>query len=274
MESAKPVEAGKRLMGRTAWIFSGLLVAGLLLLWVFPTFWFTRSEAEVESVWLTPRKELPGWDFGAETVTKAEESALVADALFSGAYTNQTNGLVIRVFSAKRYTESARDIGLFVHTPDRCWTQGGWKLEPTEPTHVEVEVQGLKIVFERRVFVSGPHRELVYFGGLVGGQPLPYRLDHNYSVALKYQVKRAGAEVDTRGAGARAFDALFWRRIWDGFVARRPLLGPKQFLRVSTGIPGTNIAAADQALVDFLKIWLEPVDFQKELEAWQAKQAS
>jgi hypothetical protein len=274
MEERNPGKADKHPIGRGALAASGLLVAGLLLLWVFPTFWFTRSEAEVESVWLTPRKELPGWDFGAETVTKAEESALVADALFSGAYTNQTNGLVIRVFSAKRYTESARDIGLFVHTPDRCWTHGGWKLEPTEPTHVEVDVRGLKIVFERRVFVSGLHRELVYFGGLVGGQPLPYRLDHNYSVALKYQVKRADSEIDTRGAGARAFDALFWKRIWDGFVARRPLLGPKQFLRVSTGIQGENIAAADRALVDFLRVWLEPVDFQKELTAWRAKQQS
>ena len=246
---------------RTVWVTSVLLVAALAGLWVFPKFWFRRSDYDGPPVWLTPRKELPGWTFRSEAVSKSAENVLKADALFSGSYTNKADRSYVRVFSAKRYTENERDIGLFVHTPDRCWTQGGWKLEPVEPNHVDVTIHGMKLTFERRIFVMGPYRELVYFTGLVGGRPLPYRLDHNYSVALKYQVKKADSDVDTRGAAERAGDKQFWRRIWDGFIQRQPLLGPKQFIRVSTGIGAGGIPGADERLKKFLKVWLESVDF-------------
>jgi len=57
-------------------------------------------------------------------------------------------------------------------------------------------------------------------------------------------------------------DSVLWRRVVDSFVSRRPLLGPKQFLRISTPVYGGNIAAADQRLREMLPIWLKPEDTQ------------
>ncbi|RME89751.1 MAG: exosortase-associated EpsI family protein [Verrucomicrobia bacterium] len=250
----------------------GALTVAVALLWVFPRFWYGPGTPKEGAVWLTPRTEIPGWEFHEEPVDKVAERLLVADALFNGVYTNRQDRTVVRAFSAKRFTENLNDIGLFVHTPDRCWTQGGWKLEPSEPTHLELTVHGVKMVFERRIFVAGGHRELVYFGGMVGGEPTPFRLDHNYSVALKYQVKRPGQRVEQSGL-TRALDPLFWRRLWDGFTTRSALAGPKQFIRVSTGILGDDVAAADRRLQAFLPEWLEAVDYQQELAAWEAKQS-
>ena len=68
-------------------------------------------------------------------------------------------------------------------------------------------------------------------------------------------------------------DARLWERVWDGFRSRRPLLGPKQFIRISTPLRGTDLAAADRLLFEFLEQWLEPVDYAAELAAWQARKS-
>jgi hypothetical protein len=52
-------------------------------------------------------------------------------------------------------------------------------------------------------------------------------------------------------------DSLLWRRVLESFLSRRPLLGPKQFLRISTPLDGAE-ADADQRLRQFLPLWLEP----------------
>lgn len=189
----------------------------------------------------------------------------MGDRIVNGEFETK-DGRSIRVFSAKRYEEKANEIGLFMHTPDRCWTQIGWRVEESTPEAIEVEVHGLKLPVERRIFVHGGHRELVYFAGLVGGEPLPYRLDHHLAVAKKYQVKNLRG--DAAGAGLRAVDSQFWARLWDSFTNRRELLGPKHFLRISTRVAG-DVAAADKRLQDFLPLWLAPSDYSKEKGDWQ-----
>lgn len=271
LEAAAPA-VGVSAASRGAVCFTAVLTVAVVVLWGFLRFWYTRGAPAAQAVWLTPRTNIPGWDFREEPVDKVAERLLVADALFNGSYSNRQDGVVVRAFSAKRFTEDLNDIGLFVHTPDRCWTQGGWKLEPAEPTHVELTIHGVKMQFERRIFVAGGYRELVYFGGLVGGRPVPFRLDHNYSVALKYQVQRPGRRVEQSGL-TRALDPLFWRRLWDGFVSRSALTGPKQFLRVSTGVARDDVAGADQLLQAFLPQWLEPVEYERELEAWKSQES-
>jgi hypothetical protein len=213
---------------------------------------------------MSEQTNLPGWTFRSVPVNKAAESILVADRLINGEFSGP-RGWLVRVFSAKRYIESQNEIGLFVHTPDRCWTEAGWRLEPVQPDYREVLIHGVPILFERRIFSSGSERELVYFGGLVGGQPLPYRLDHNLSVGMRHALRLA---QDTTGATLRASDKRFWQRVWDSFIARRPLIGPKQFLRVSTPLADIEVAQADSLLVDFLSHWLKPVAYQKELQEW------
>jgi hypothetical protein len=236
----------------------------VLLLWLFPRVWYTRADERLGQFWLTEQTALPGWAFQEVPVSKSAEAILVADRLFNGEFTT-ADGAVARVFSAKRYSESQNEIGLFVHTPDRCWTESGWKMEPVQPETRELDLHGIPLVLERRVFTSGGQRELVYFTGLVGGQPLPYRLDHNLSVGMKHALE---SSADKTGTALRASDQRFWSRIWDSFLARRPLVGPKQFLRISTPILDGDVSKADALLTSFLPLWLQPAPFQAEMQSW------
>jgi hypothetical protein len=259
--------APKLVDGKSLWGIAGLGVL-VVLLWVFPRLWYRGSDPGQTYVWLKETNQIPGWKHKDIPVAEAAEKLLSADQLICGEYQRDSGTERVMVFSAKRFSEHANDIGLFVHTPDRCWTQAGWKHEATDPDHVEVDIRGVRMVFERRVFVAGgrAERELVYFGGLVGGQPLPYRLDHNLSVGQRHALGKAR---DRTGTTLRASDRLLWTRVWDAFVHRRALLGPKQFLRVSTSIGAGDPAAGDRLLVEMLGRWLSPVDYQAELNAWR-----
>ena len=240
-----------------------LLLVGL---WGFPLLWYTHVDHETERFWFSARDEVTGFDFVDQPIGDAMERRLVADETFNGQFLDASNNAVL-AFIAKRHSESINEIGLFVHTPDRCWTEGGWKIQPIQPDYVEVELQGDKIGFERRLFVAGSRFELVYFTGMVGGQTLPYRLDHNLSVAMKYQFDRT--KEQTTGTSQRMVDSKLWGRVWDSFKSRRPLLGPKQFIRVSTTVHPEQLEKGDLVLQEFLGKWLERVDYVKEMEAWK-----
>jgi hypothetical protein len=230
-----------------------LLIAGV---WVFPTLWYTRSDPSQAVQWLGEQTNAPGWRYESVAVDESAEKLLVADRLVVGKFTRDGNSLdIIRVFGTRRTKEDPKEIGLFVHTPDRCWVQGGWNLAETTPDFVEVRLHGRRIGFERRLFEFRGRRELVYFTGLVGGQTLPYRLDHNYSVSRRVV---ATGEEDRIHRANRWNDPLFWRRLLDSFLSRRPLLGPKQFLRISTPIQGGDIIMADRRIMELLPGWLQP----------------
>ena len=160
-----------------------LVVAAL---WLFPNFWYKKAAPGDVSYWLAERTDLPGAEYQSIPISESAERLLVADRTINGDFTTSARRS-IRVFSAKRFIEKKNEIGLFVHTPDRCWTQSGWQIEPNSPEFLEIPVHGVALPFERRIFTHRTHRELVYFCGLVGGRPLPYRLDHNLSVALQFQ---------------------------------------------------------------------------------------
>lgn len=257
------------LLGRKAYLMVGLLAALVLGLWAFPWLWYSKTERTGPRLWLSERRAIDGWTFREVPVSERAEAILVADRTFSGEYQRSDNRTTVNVFSAKRYSEKADEIGLFMHTPDRCWTDGGWSLEPVSPEHLELEVNGLRMRFERRLFAARDgHLELTYFGGLVGGQPVPYRLDHNLSVGMKRALRRKAGSAES---GVRAADTHFWARVWQGFLERSPLVGPKQFVRVSTRVVGGDVAAADRVLTDFLGRWLEPSDYAAELKAWHER---
>ena len=253
----------------TVWVIG---VSVLLLgLWGFPKIWYTHVDREVDRFWFSAKDEVSGYEFVDQPIGDAMERRLVADETFNGQFLDSSNNAVL-AFIAKRHSESINEIGLFVHTPDRCWTEGGWKIQPIQPDYVEVEIQGDKIGFERRLFVAGSRFELVYFTGMVGGQTLPYRLDHNLSVAMKYQFEKE--RKDTTGTGNRMVDSKLWGRVWDSFKSRRPLLGPKQFIRISTTVNPDQLEPGDVRLAHFLGKWLERVDYMKEMETWKNTEPS
>lgn len=238
----------------------------LLGLWGFPKIWYTHVDRDVDRFWFSAKAEVSGYDFVDQPIGDAMERRLVADETFNGQFIDSSNNAIL-AFIAKRHSESINEIGLFVHTPDRCWTEGGWKIQPIQPDYVEVEIQGDKIGFERRLFVAGSRFELVYFTGMVGGQTLPYRLDHNLSVAMKYQFEKD--RENTTGTANRMVDSKLWGRVWDSFKSRRPLLGPKQFIRISTTVHPDQLEPGDVRLKHFLGEWLERVDYVKEMEIWE-----
>lgn len=240
------------------------------MIWAFPRVWYTAKNTSGRSVWLSERTEVKDWSYSALPVAESAERLLVADRLTNGEF-QAADGRKVRVFSAKRYEEKSDDIGLFVHTPDRCWTETGWKMEADMPDFAELSIHGLPMVFERRVFSNPLGRELVYFAGVVNGQPLPYRLDHNLSVGMRYAMKASKADS---GTGVRASDRRFWQRFWDSVKSRSPLLGPKQFVRISTPLGTSTLKEADELLVGFLEKWLEVSDFHLELQAWKGTRAS
>ena len=251
---------------RKAFIASAGASALLAMLWLFPKFWYTKTDPNGKTFWFAESTNVANWTYEAIPVDKSAERVLVADRMVNGEFVAE-NGKRVRVFSAKRYIEKQNEIGLFVHTPDRCWVQGGWKIEPQQEDLVQLEVHGLKIPFERRLFHGGGAEELVYFAGLTGGQPLPYRLDHNLSVAQRFQKNNLQGGA---GAGLRASDKQLWARVWDSFTNRRQLFGPKQFVRISTPVEHGNIEAADQILREFVAQWLKPADFDEESASWRS----
>ncbi len=250
----------------------GIVVAGILgavlvgSVWLFPRVWYSRG-GEGKPAWLGESTNVAGWTFEEVPITKTEEVALDADVTLSGTFAKGRER--VSVFSAKRFSDDPDEIGLFVHTPDRCWVQVGWKIETADPDFVEIEAGGVGAVAERRIFrwKSG-ERQLVYFWGLSGGRALPYRLDHNLSIAHRQLMKSSSTAGATR---ARAFDGQFWGRIWDCFRDRRQRTGPKQFFRMATPISGTDIVGADARLKETAKAWLGPVDFDQDVKAFEAR---
>ncbi len=232
------------------------LAAVVVLLWLFPRVWYTHTDSGQPVQWLAEQTNAPGWTYQVIGIDKSAERLLVADRLINGEFTRTERGSVpVRVFGARRFKEDPKEIGLFVHTPDRCWVQGGWNLDRVDPDFIEVEIHGRKIGFERRIFTVQGQSELVYFAGLVGGQTLPYRLDHNFSVSRRVV---AAGHSDRITKANRWNDTVLWKRVWDSFASRRPLLGPKQFLRISTPVAQGGVQAADRRLQEMLPVWLVP----------------
>lgn len=209
-------------------------------------------------MWFDERSEIKGWDFVRFPISETAENLLLADKIVNGEF-RAPNGKVVRIFSAKRYVDNPNEIGIFVHTPDRCWIEGGWSLTPLQNHVQKVIINGVEIRFERRLFKLGDSEELVYFCGMVNGQQLPYRLDHHISIASR----NSDAKART-GAIAQMSDRHFFFRLWESFTSRSNLSGPKHFIRISTPVRGARLEDCDLTLQQFLSLWLTNGHFENE----------
>jgi len=265
--SARPPNIHQCSPAKTRNVFATTFLLSLAVLSVgsFPRFWYSKTDSLQGYFWLAEQNQMPGWHYQELPVSQAAEAVLAADKIVNGEF-EKDGQAVVRVFSAKRYSEQESQFDMFSHTPDRCWTSVGWRLEPATPEFIELELKGITMKLERRIFATGTHRELVYFGALVGGQPLPYRLDPHLSIGIK-RGEKLPAGIFGKMLGA--IDARFFSWPWKSFVNRRPLNGPKQFIRVSTSVFGNDARDADRLLTDFLPHWLVPVDYRQELGQWR-----
>jgi hypothetical protein len=251
--STQAKTASKRIQHRV-FLFSSLITLALLCVWGFPSLWYTRLDPAAPQVRFLESTNLAGWAYEAVPISKTAESVLAADDLENGEFRKATGG-TIRAFSAKRFGKKPRDISLFSHTPDRCWTSVGWKIEPTGPEIVQTEIHGVSMSFERRLFAYRGQRELVYFGALVGGQPVPFRLNQYHSSAVKAKRQRS---LDRTGTAQRLINGDFWEWLWKSFLSRRPLAGAQHYVRVSTPVLPAQAEDPDALILEFLPMWLTP----------------
>ncbi|MBI5387443.1 MAG: exosortase-associated EpsI family protein [Verrucomicrobia bacterium] len=232
-------------------------------LWAFPSFWYSKAAAQGEFVWLGEGKSMESFQFHEIPVSKSAESILVADRTVSGEFVSGPGSKTVRVFLAKRYVGDRNQESLLRHTPDACWAGAGWKMEAAEPPIMDCVVHGMTLRCERRLFEARGQREIVYFGALVGGRPVGFRLDHYLNAGRKLAQDRSGSL--TRWLQ----ETRYWGMAWDSFTNRTAFDGPQQFIRISTPVQGNDLAAADKLLQAFLPQWLHSVDYQKEYEEWQ-----
>jgi hypothetical protein len=229
----------------------------------FPRIWYRNSGREF--LWLAEARELPHWTRKTLPLSQAAETQLGADACVNAEFT-RNDGRIVRFFSAKRFSKEGAEACVFAHTPDRCWPLAGWKLEKVEPEVREVVLYRTPVLFERRCFRGGENKELVYFGALIGGQPLPFRLDQYLGFGLR--ASQAGNAITTE-AFARAKDKQFWAWMWNCFRARRTVGGATHFIRISTPVTVAGVASGDQLLLEFLQAFLQPADFETDLRQWK-----
>ena len=234
-------------------------------LWAFPVLWYQTAPQDSHFFWVTEQTNLVDWSFKEIPLGKAAEAILVGDQMVNGEFISSDSSRLVRVFSAKRYLKKENEIGLFSHTPDRCWTGAGWTIELVEPQCLEFTISGLKMLFERRLFVRGAQKELVYFGAMLGGKPLPYRLDHY----LNWKVEAPVTLTERERLWSRIREWRLGSIAWKAFATRAAFRGPQHFFRISATVDGDDVAAADELLQRFLPQWLKPVDYQKELDEWR-----
>ena len=239
----------------------GAVVGGL---WALPSLWYSSAKANRPFVWLTGKTAVADWQFRDSKVSESTEATLVADATVNGEFL-LAGGRLVRVFVAKRFEENSVGMGVLGHPPDLCWTLAGWKLTRVEPAFVDCSVGGLDFRWERRLFEISGHKELVYYGALVGGQPLPYRLDQY----LAWAGTKPEHETAFAHFGSHLRDKSYWQPVWEAFRNRVPLSGPQEFFRVSTQVMGDDFQAADDLLRRFLPQWLERGDYRQEYGEWQ-----
>ncbi len=230
--------------------FVSLALVGL---WLFPSVWYKGASESTEFKWFETQTEVDGMIYSEVDVGAAAEAILAADSMENGEFSAQEGGAVVRVFSAKRKGERKNATGLLTHTPDSCWTRVGMRAEDDGDFVASKSIDGVEMTMERRIYSFGSQRELVYFGAIVGGKALPYRLDTYLNAAL-------GTTVTGHQSGpwSRAFNSRVWTWCWDSFAARTQLGGAQQLIRISTPIRG-DLEEAEQRIDSVLEQWLKRV---------------
>ena len=228
----------------------GALSLLILLIWKFPSFWFKPDESPGRVKWFREILTFKGWTYGEIPVGEAAEAILAADEMKNGEFTS-ANGGVVRVFSAKRYSEKENATGLLTHTPDICWTRVGLKALDVEPFFTIKVIDGVSLNLERRIFTKGRLRELVYFGAIVGGKPLPYRMDLYLRAALGKTITG-----QTHGPMSRVVNPRVWSWALESFISRTRFSGSQQLIRISTPVDG-DLEAAEARIDSVLTSWLE-----------------
>ena len=238
------------------------LIAVLAAAWVFPLVWYEKSTGDF--FWLSENSEMPGWRFEKVPISKEVAGMLNVDQTVDQIVTGKDN-VQVRAFYIKNYAAKTGADSVFKHNPDVCWAGAGWKLISTQPEFVSVKIAGKDIGFERRCFSFQGQMQLVYFGALVGGDAVPYRMNYFKAMSDSGAGSQAGQHL------ARVTDLRFWDTILNSFRSRKSLQGPSHFIRVSTSVTPDDMGRGDQVLSSFLMDWMRQGSFKDEFEAANSK---
>lgn len=215
----------------------------LIVVLILPSLWYNNKYPVGNKVDLNMfQRDIKGWTFKSVDIEDAIEKLIKSDKIVNGMYTNYEKHMEINLFVTEKISNDLNDFPecILSHTPDRCWPSVGWKVEEAVPNLTVIEFEDHSIIFERRIFSYNGIRQLVYFTGLLNGQQLPFRLNHNYK--------------NYRNDIYKIFNEDVMQRLTQTFKSRLTLKGKKNFIRFSTEI-NYGLKQTERDFSDFISSW-------------------
>ena len=226
-----------------------LVIAALVLssCIALPWAWFHVGVRPPESVLaLTVRPSVHGFEFKPDKLSTEVLGLLATTNVLNGTFMPKgARGRVI-AFSAEWSPTEGVGRTIVNHTPDVCWVNSGWApVDVGQPNVQDIELSGLKVPFECRVFESGARdREVTIWCTLVNGEPQvePFRF-------------RSATAKGGRVRAALNLSRLALGRFSERIQKRYPATGTKQFVRLSMPL-GTDVHSTLAELGAFAGAWI------------------
>lgn len=187
--------------------------------------------------------------FTSEAVSPEAIEILSTTNLFNGSYTRGRRER-FSVFAGEWLGRDARELSVVQHTPDICWIGGGAKpVDMGQPETVDIDLNGVKIPFECRVFKLAPDAppELTLWCALVSGQIITEGGRFDGNTDDEWQRKLLLIHFNRIRAMKMFLFAIKNRIASDG---------SKQFVRLSTSVD-RDLKSSLERLQDFTKEWLD-----------------
>ena len=171
------------------------------------------------------------FSFVAEPVSEDAMAILSTTNLFNGSFLRDHHDR-FTVFAGEWMGKDAREMSVVQHTPDICWIGAGAKpVDLGQPQTTEIDFDGVKVVFECRVFKLAPNEpaELTIWCALASGQVMTEGGRFSGDINDEYERKKLSYHFNR----IRAMN-MFLQAVKE----RIPADGSKQFVRLSTSVEG------------------------------------
>ena len=235
-----------------------LILSGLFLLAVGGAWaWYNVNPKRFDTAYqFSVRTRIPGMAYRTNAVDATVVETLATTNLVDGVF--EVNGVPkYAVFMGTWDTANSKQMGVVAHTPDICWVGVGWvPVALGQPNSTELEINGVKLPFELRVFQAGEstHREMAMWCTLISGQVFEESTRFAASRPLSTEAPAEGYDPGkNQGAASRAHSAGQFVRILQNRIAGD---GSKQFVRFSTAVD-RDWKRSLEDLRGFAAQWLE-----------------
>ncbi len=237
-----------------------LILAGLFLLAVGGGWaWYNVNPKRFDTAYqFSVRSRIPGMTYRTNAVDATVVETLATTNLVDGVF--EVNGVPrYSVFMGTWDAANSKQMGVVAHTPDICWVGVGWvPVALGQPNSTELELNGVKLPFELRVFQVGDssssRREMAMWCTLISGQV--FEESTRFAASRPVTNSVPGEAYDAgknQGAASRAHSAGQFIRILQNRIAGD---GSKQFVRFSTPLDRDWKRSLEE-LRGFASQWIE-----------------